>query len=103
MNRLDHVGNDNLDNKYKFNDVIVYEPKFNSEFSLPSNPSMDPLPLLSVRLGGGKKNKATINLGLTFLWYSGATNSTVKSKHTGPSEHIFLPNRVYYNTSAGPY
>ena len=36
MNKLDHVLTHNIKNKYKCNDAIKYEPKFDNKFSLSS-------------------------------------------------------------------
>ena len=55
MNRLFHVVTNNVKNKNQCNDAIEYDPSFDSKFSLSSEPPMDPLPLVTVGLRGGKK------------------------------------------------
>ena len=63
-NRLYHVVTNNLKNKDQCNASIDYEPKCYNEFSLPSDPTIYTLPLVTVILRGGMKNRATIIYGL---------------------------------------
>ena len=57
MNKLDQVVKDNTNkNKNKNNDAIEYDPGFDSRFSLSSR-TKDPLPLVTVRLREGKKQR----------------------------------------------
>ena len=58
---------------------------------------MDPLPVVTVSLRGGKQNWKTIISSLSCLWYSVFTNRMIKSKHTGPYERIIHSNRVEYS------
>ena len=44
--------------KNQYNDAIENDPKFDNTFSL-SRKTKDPLPLVTVRLRGGKKHRAT--------------------------------------------
>ena len=53
----------------------------NSSFSLSSGTS-DPLPVVTVYLRGGNKPRLTVVAGLTCLWDSGDTDSTIKRRHT---------------------
>ena len=57
MKILYHVGTDNIKNKNQFNDAIDYEPKFDNKFSLPSGLHMNPLPIVTFSLRGGKKTR----------------------------------------------
>ena len=61
---------------------------------------MDTLPVVTVSLRRGKKNRATIISRLTYLWDSGVTNITIRRKHNVPYEHSMHSNNVYYRTSA---
>ena len=67
MKILHHFGTNNLNNKNKWNDSEAHKPKFDNKFSLSSGTLMDPLPAVTFRLRGGKKNRATINDRLTWL------------------------------------
>ena len=67
MNKLDHLVNNNIKNKYQCNDTIEYDPKFDIMFSL-SIGTKEPLPVLNVILQGGKKHRETISVGLACLW-----------------------------------
>ena len=104
INKLDHVVRDNLNNyKDQSNEAINSDPTFdNSSFNLSSGTS-DPLPVVTVSLRGGKKNRATIVSGPTCLWDSGATNSMIKRRHTKHYERNMRSNKVEYNTDAGVY
>ena len=83
INMLDHLVTYNLNNyNNQSNEAINSEPTFyNSSFNLSSGTS-DPLPVVTVSLQWGKKHRATIVAGITCLWDSGATNSTIKRLHT---------------------
>ena len=63
------------------NDAIENELKFDNKFIL-SSATKDPLPVVTVRLRGSKKQRAMIIYGLTCLWDSGATGRIIKRKHT---------------------
>ena len=104
MKRLEHVLANNLKtNKDQSNGAINSELMFDtSNFNL-STGANNPLPVVTVSLQGGKKHRATTVSGLTCLWYSRATNSTIKIKHTKYYERKMRSNRVEYNTAAGVY
>ena len=42
MNKFDHSGTTNIDNKTQDNDAIENGPKFDNKLSLPSGPNKDP-------------------------------------------------------------
>ena len=78
INYLDHVVTDNIKkNKNQHNDAIEYEPRFDNKFSL-YNRTKDPLPVVTVRIRGVKKQRERIIAGLPCLWDSRATNSMIK-------------------------
>ena len=83
IKNFDHVVTDTLNNyNDQNNESIDNDPTFeNSGFNLSSGTS-EPLPVVTVSLRGGKKHRATVVAGLTLLWYSGATNSMIKRRHT---------------------
>ena len=68
-------------NKNQHNNAIEHELKFDNKFSL-SISTKDPLPVATVSLRGGKKQRETIIACLIFLWGSGDTDRTIKRKHT---------------------
>ena len=83
MNRLDHVVTDNLNNyKDQINEAINSYPTFDTSSSNLSSGASDPLPEISIYLRRGKKHRAKTVAGLTCLWYSVATNSLIKRRHT---------------------
>ena len=85
------------------NDAIYNEPTLdNSTFSL-STSTRDPLPVVTVSLGRGKKHRATVVAGLTCLWDSGATDSMIKIRHNKHYERKMRSNRVEYGTAADVY
>ena len=55
MGILDHLVIDNKNNKNQCNYVIEYDPKLNNNFSVSSEPTVDPLSVLTASLIGGKK------------------------------------------------
>ena len=57
---------------------------FYNTFSSSSGSPMEPLTVVTISLIGGKTNRAKIIIGITCLWDSGATNSTISIKHTKP-------------------
>ena len=67
MNKLYHAVTNNIKNKYQCNDAIYHQPKCDSKFSLSSDSNRYPLTVVTVTLGGGKKNRANIIFGLTCL------------------------------------
>ena len=67
--------------------------KFDSKSSLYSD-TKDPLPMVTVRLWEGKKNRATIIDGLKSLWDSRVTESMIKSRHTKPYRRNMCSNKV---------
>ena len=93
MNKLDHVVTNNINNKYPCIDNIEYGPKFYGTFIFYSG-NKDTLPVVTVRLRGGKKHRATIIYCLKCLWGSGATDSMIKSQHAKPYEHKMCSNKV---------
>ena len=82
INILDHVvTNDIRTNKNQLNDAIENEPKFDNIFNLYIG-NKKPLTVVTVILQGGNKQTTTTISGLTCLWYSGATDSMIETKHT---------------------
>ena len=77
-NKLDHIVTNNLKtNKDKLNEAIKNEPTFDTDsFNLSSGTS-NPLLVVTLSLREVNKNIATNVSGLTFLWDSGATNTTI--------------------------
>ena len=95
--------NDNIKkNNNQHNDDIENDPKFDNQCILPSR-TKDPLPVVTVRLIGGKKHRAIMVSILTCLWYSGANNSIIKIKHTKYYERRMRSNNVEYSTAVGTY
>ena len=103
INILDRIVNNNLrTNKDQHNDAVENEPKFDNSFNLSSG-TRDPLPVVTVSLRGGKKQRAMAVAGLTCLLDRGATNSMIKIIHTKYYELKMRSNKVKYSTSAGLY
>ena len=104
MNRLDHVATSNLKkNKDQSNEAINNEPTFDTNSFNLSGGTSDPLPLVTVSPKGGKKHRATTISGRTCLWDSGATNRTIKIKHTKNYENKMRYIKVEYITANGMY
>ena len=103
MNNLYHAVANNINNKDQCNDTIEYEPKFDNTFSLSCGIKDPPPPVVTFRLWEGKKYRATIIYGLTCLWNSGATESTIKRKHTKLNERNMSSNKVEDSISIGPH
>ena len=103
-NGLDHVVTNNLENnKYQSNEAISSEPNFDtSDFNLSSGTS-DPLPVVTASIRGGKKHRSKTVAGLTCLWYSKATETTIKRQHTKHNERKMRSNKVENSTAAGVY
>ena len=94
---------DNINkNKNEHNDPIEYEPRFDSKFILSSG-TKDPLPVVTVSLRRGKKQRAKIIAGLTCLWDSRATDVMIKRRHTKPYEIKIRSKKVKCSTDVGPY
>ena len=91
-----------MKNKNQHNYAIEYEPKFYSTFSLSSGTKV-PLPVLTVSLRGGKKQKAISFSVRTCLWDIGATDTMIKRQYTNPYDCKRRSNKVEYSTVAGPY
>ena len=73
----------NVINNNQCDDAMEYDPKFDYTFSLSSG-TKEPLPVVTVSLGVGKKHRATIISGLKCLWDNRATNIMIKIQHTKP-------------------
>ena len=67
-------------NNNQHNDANENEPKFDNIFNL-SSETKEHLPVVTVSLKGGNKKTAMMVAGLTCLWGSGATSSTIKRKN----------------------
>ena len=91
-----------IKNKYQCTNSIEYEPKFDDKFILSSG-TKNPLKLVTVSLRGGKKHRATIIVGLTFLWDIRYTTNMIKSQNTKPYKRKMRSDRVEYSTDVGPY
>ena len=61
------------------------------------------VPVVTVSLRGGKKQRATMFSVLTWLWDSGDTNIMIKRWHTKPYKINMHCNRVEYSTFEGQY
>ena len=85
------------------NDVVAYEMIFYSTFNLYSCTPEYPLPVLTVNIREGKKSRATVVSGLTFMWDISATNSIRKRKNIKPYKLNMHSNKVECNKSAGLY
>ena len=59
MKKLDHVVTNNINNKYRCNGSIEFEPEFDSKFSSSSG-IKNPRTVVTVILQGGKKDRANI-------------------------------------------
>ena len=76
INELDHVVTNNRNkNNNKRNDAIGNELNFDNNLSVSSR-TKDPLPVVTVRLRGGKKQRAMMVSGLKYLWDSGTARYT---------------------------
>ena len=71
MNKLDHLGTNNINNKDQYNGAIEYEPKIDNKFSL-SGRTKEAVTVLTVVLQGFIKHGEAIISGLTFLRDGGA-------------------------------
>ena len=104
MDKLYHVVTDNIKtNKYQLNEAIYNDLTFDTNIFNSSSGTRDPLPVVTVTLGGGKKHRVTTADGLTFLWDSRAINSTIKRKHIEYYERKMRSNKVDYCIAAGMY
>ena len=87
----------------QYNDAIDNEPTLDNISLNLSIGTIDPLPVVTVYLQGGKKHRSTVVAGLTCLWDSGANGSMIKRRHTKHYERKMRSNRVEYSTAAGVY
>ena len=75
MNRLDHLVTDNIRMyKDKINEAIYNEPVFDTSSFNSTRGTIDPLPVVTVTLQGGKKHRASTVACITWLWDSGDIN-----------------------------
>ena len=95
--------NNNINIKYQCNYTIAYDQNFDNRFILSSGFNRDILPIVTVALRGGKKNRAGIISSLICLWDIRATNIVINRKHTRPCERIIRSNKADCITEAGPY
>ena len=80
---LDHAVTGNIKKKNnQHNESIENEPKFDNKFSLSSG-TKDPLPVVTVRLRGHKRQREIIVSGLACLWDSRAINTNVVNSVCG--------------------
>ena len=103
MNKLYHLVTNKIKIKDQCNDAIAYFPKFNDKFSLSRYFVIYPLPVVTVTLIRGKKNRSYVISVLKCLWDRGDTNSMIKRKQTIPYECRICYNKVEYITEEGPY
>ena len=80
-------------NNNQRNDSIENNPKFYNTFILYRSTKYL-LPVVTVSLRGGKKQRTTMVTGLACLWDSGSTNSMIKRKHTKHYERRMRYNKV---------
>ena len=104
MNRLYHLVTNNLKSyRYQSIEAIKNELTFDaSNFNL-SNDNINPLPVVTVSLQGGKKHRETAVAGLTFLWDRVGTNRMIKIKHTKNYKRKLRSNKLEYSTADGVY
>ena len=104
MNKLDQVVTNNIKtNKYQLNDAIHNEPTFDTSRFNSYKGTREPLPVVNITPLGGRKHRSMTVSGLTYLWDSGDTDSTIKRKHTKYYERKMRYNKVEYSTAAGIY
>ena len=104
MNKLDQIVTNNLKTtKDKIDEAIKNESTFDTNSFNLSSSTNDPLTVVTVSLCGGKKHRETTVAGITYLWDSGATNSTIKRKHTKHYECKMRSNKVEYSTATDVY
>ena len=104
MNKLYHIVTNNLKTtKDKLNKAIKNEPAFDTDSFNLSSGTRNPLPIVNVSLRGGKKHRAMAVAGLKCLWDSGATDITIKRKHTKHYERKMRYNKVEYSKATGMY
>ena len=93
----------NTNNKNQCDDTIEYDPKFDDKFSLSSGTNKYHLPVVTFRLIGGKKHRATIISGLTVLWDSVVTNIITNRQNIKPYKSRMCYNKVGYTNDTEPY
>ena len=85
---------DNINkNKNQHNYAIEHEPKFDNKLIL-SISNKYPLLVITFILRVGHKQRTTIVDCLTYMWYIGATYSTIKIKHAKNYERIMQSNKL---------
>ena len=89
-------------NKNQHNYSIENEPDFDHKFSL-SRRTKDLLPVVTVRIREGKKQREKMIEVLTCLLDSGATDIMIEIKHDKHYEHRMRSNKVEYITASGTY
>ena len=95
MNRLDHVLTNNLkNNKDQINEAINSELTFDSSNYNLSSGTINPLPVVTVSLRGGKKQIETTVSSLTFLWGVRATNSMINRRDMNHYDRNILFNKL---------
>ena len=102
INNLDQIVSTNIKNN-QVNDIVKNELKFDSINSPANNTVNYPLPIVTIRLRGGKKYTQNLNSVLTFLWDSGATDRMIKFKHIDTYNSKLRDNKVKCIMDAGPY
>ena len=79
---MDHVVKNNINTiKDQLNEAIYNEPTYDTSSFNSSSGTIDPLPVVTVTLRGGKKYRATTVAGITCMGYIRATDSMIKRKH----------------------
>ena len=80
-------------NKDHYNDANKTDPDFDNSFNF-SNGTKEPLPVVTVSLRGGKKQRAKTVAGITRLLDSGATGIMIKKRYTKYYEGKIRSNKV---------
>ena len=101
---MDHVVTNKLKTtKDQLNQAINSDTTFDTNSFNLSSGTRNPLAVVTVSLLGGNKHIANTVYVLTCLWDSGATNRTIKRKHTKHYERKMRYNKVEYSAAAGVY
>ena len=97
------MNNNSKTNKDQSNKAIKNEPAFDTNIFNLSSGNSNPLPVVTVSLLEVKKHRAKTVSGLTCLWDSGDTDSTIKRKRTKQYDLKIRSNKVEYSTATGMY
>ena len=91
MNSPNHVVSMNTIDYNQVNDVVDNELKLDISSCLFNIPVIDPLPVVNIRLRGGKNTRHTLNSVLTCLWENRDTKIMIKRKNI----NLYKANLIY--------